>query len=249
MGMDFGILAADMSWPSLLFSLENRTGAFIDQGPAGSLRGYELDHRDGSGQLFAGEFGNKAFVHDRFIGLSDDPDLIVGIASDTGRLVVGCGAETISDTYWLIAAHGSELLRFYWHCSASTIQPYNHGNPLPTEKDCPLDDPFGSGIFAALDYFGFDYGSWEEGEGRQLLLYTGDNPPATGSLGLTLREHVERFRIPGPRVPGTASWPLSVVAMRESGFVIRHERATGGSPSRWRRAWETLWFILRAATR
>jgi hypothetical protein len=116
MGMHFGVLVADMSWPDLLVRLETQTGVFIDQGIVEDLDEFDLAPEGKDFLLLAGELDGKAYLFDTSFFLSGTPDFITNIAADSGKLVIGCGAETVSGTYYLVVARGEEVLRHYYNC-------------------------------------------------------------------------------------------------------------------------------------
>ena len=93
--------------------------------------------------------------------LFDEAMLLSAIANRTGELVVGCGAETASQTYYFSAFEGARPLRLFWMCHSELTTPFSDGTPLASEALQPMDGDFsGGGVFAALRALGFDYEGW-----------------------------------------------------------------------------------------
>ena len=76
------------------------------------------DRQPGGYLLFVGEAGGKSYLLDTHMALSTSPDLVAFLAADSGYVVVGYGAETVSGSYWFIAARGGTLLRHYHSADA-----------------------------------------------------------------------------------------------------------------------------------
>jgi hypothetical protein len=231
MGMHHGYLVADLPWPTLFAILQQRTGRFADRGPIDSIDAMPAQSTDEGWWLAAGEYAGRAYVLDpSWLLASAEPDLIAGLAAESGALVIGAGAETVSGSYYLVAARGRQVLRHFYGCRASLAVPYSAGEPLPTEAGQPLDgDLNGDGLYAALGQFGFDPLAWQDGQYddahpgyRRLLLYTADNfllgaTTPSGPLAQAVADHERQYTLP----PERRSQPRVVVSRRppRSGVV------------------------------
>ena len=216
MGMQFGILVAEMRWPQLMRHVEARTDRFVDRGEGEDLNRINWRNDDGL-VLIAGELEDKVYLLDTSFLLSGmEPDFVAALAADSGALVIGCGAETVSGSYYFIAARGHDLLRHYYHCHMDLTQPYEWGDPLPTEEDYPFNgDLYGVGLKEALWHFGFDYDRWYDQGQRREVLYTADHlfqeprvPLGQGPLGQALERHREQWQL----APGQRPRPTVVVS-------------------------------------
>ena len=216
MGMHFGVLVAEMRWPELLRHLEARTGRFVDQGEVEDSDRIDWLRADDL-VLLAGDLEGKAYLADSSHLLSGgDPDLVADLAADSGTLMIGCGAETASGSYYFIAGRGRELLRHYYHCRMDLARPYERGQPLPTEEAYPFNgDLYGVGLKEGLRHFGFDFDRWYEQGQRRALLYIDDQlmrelpwPLTLGPLTLTLEQHRAQWQLP----PGQRPRPTVVVS-------------------------------------
>jgi hypothetical protein len=214
-GMHFGILAADVDWPELLGLLREQALGLVERGALASEEEVEAwfagQAWDEGYRLMGGAQEGKAYLLDTSHLLSGiEPDLIASLAAASGRLVVGCGAETASETYYLVAARGGEVLRHHYHCCYSAIAvPYDSGAPLPTEEEDPLDGRMGEGMLAALRYFGFNYDAWSDAGTHHAILWTDEHPPAAEDttrptpLGAAVARHMANHELEssthGPR--------------------------------------------------
>ncbi len=226
MGMHHGILVAELAWPDLLERLQALTGEFIDRGPISDPR--KLLDAESDDSLLAGEMDGRAYLYDRSSVLSGIiPDFVIDVASKRDpALVIGCGAETVSGSYYLTAARGSELIRCYYNCHAEIAQPFELGEALPSEQGQPLEDLDGNGLLAALRHFGFDFEGWLARGPWQNILYTYERvygEDHKGPLSLAQDEHFERFKLSPEERP-----PLVVVGRDSRGKVV-HMMDTGVS--------------------
>ncbi len=218
--MHFGILCSDLPLVELMERLRRFGGEVLDRGPVSDPNAFDPSPSEGNA-LIGGERAGKAYVMDSSLLVSGaEPDLVVAVASVApAALVVGCGAETVSGTYWLTAARGAEVLRSYFHCHSDLSRPFERGSPLATEGKQPLDgDPDGRGLTAALGSLGFDFDSWFRSGPWTAFLYTGEgaDPPSTkGLLGEAQSVHHLQFQIPAGEQP-----TLKVIARAKSGAVI-----------------------------
>jgi hypothetical protein len=194
MGMHFGILCAQMPWPELHLHLVNCTLSNDDKGPLDNLDPVH-EYRDSGVALGVGTWQERAYAYDPMMLYSGmDPDFIVHLAKISGKLVIGCGAETVSGSYWFFAAQGGEILRFYSNCHAVLRSPFSIGTPVPTESDLPFDgDLRGRGIIRALQHLGFDYDAWHKNAPKRFMIYhddfLGKNRPFSNQWESRLNEH------------------------------------------------------------
>lgn len=173
MGMHFGILAANAPWSSFLATLSRHTGDFVAKGPVADLESEDLTPQDGGFPLVAGDYHGNSFILDTSFMLSmSSQDFLVQISRETGLLVVGCGAETVSGSFAFFATRAGEPIRLYYNCHMNLSCGLECGDPLPTEPSNPLEDLDGDGMIAALKHFGFDYEGWSAQGSRTRYLYT-----------------------------------------------------------------------------
>jgi hypothetical protein len=126
MGMHFGVLAAELPARALLERLDAYVPRFLDRGTVSSLRAFDLHEatHDEGWDLAIGELEGKAYLLDPLFLLSGmKPDLIAALAASSGKLVIGCGAETVSGTFYCVVARGDEVLRHYFQCNSTLAEP------------------------------------------------------------------------------------------------------------------------------
>src|SRR6266540_3149288 len=111
MGMHHGILAASASQAELLAELARHTGKFVVGAPVVSPYDAEPAAMDRGWRMAIGERDGQAFLLDSSMVISNSADMLVAMSVRLGT-VVGCGAETVSGSYWLTAARDGGLLRF-----------------------------------------------------------------------------------------------------------------------------------------
>jgi len=174
MGMHFGILASELPSASLLTAIDSRLPRLLDQGPFSSLKDFRGAHDEGW-DLAVGDLEGRGYMLDSSFLLSGmEPDLIADIAASSGKLLVGCGAETVSGSFYCVVVRGSDVRRHYFQCNADLAKPYSFGEPFPTEKKFPLDDLNGTGLLAVLKSFGFDYDRWMAEAEKRRVMWTAD---------------------------------------------------------------------------
>ena len=100
------------------------------------------------------------------------PDLVVALSRDLGATVAGAGADRQRR---LLVPRGHR-----WRCAPgysnsydAVSEPFDRGNPSPTEADAPLEDLDGDGIMAALADVGFNVATWSGQGPWRALSYTG----------------------------------------------------------------------------
>jgi len=148
-GYHSGILAANASWVALERALRLRLGTRAGEPIAVD----DLD-RDGCA---GGELDGRAYILDGEMLLSTDGDLVLELSRELGCLVIGCGAETVSGSFWLFAADRGARLRTYWSCAMELDAALDTGD---WARAVPLEDLGGIGIRDALSHGGFDFEGW-----------------------------------------------------------------------------------------
>src|SRR5688572_26651384 len=108
MGLHNGYIVVTASQIDLLEELSRHTGEFSVDTVVEHTRDAVLD--SGQFDLMLGQADGCAFLVDTSMFLSDSPDMIVAMSRRLGT-VLGCGAETVSGSYWLTAARDGHLLR------------------------------------------------------------------------------------------------------------------------------------------
>ena len=212
MGMHFGIVASRVPLGRLLEELNEagialrlvRELAGLDDVPGGN----EADY------VVGGERGGATFLIDQSMLISAGrADELAAIAKRTGEMVVGCGAETVSGTYWLTAFSGARLLRVFWMCHSELTTPFSDGTPLRSEAARRIDgDIDGGGIVAALHELGFDYEDWIGVGPFRLFAVERLADPKEQPLEEAMKEHWATHQIPPGERPG-----LTVVSRRAPG--------------------------------
>lgn len=201
MGMHSGVVASRVPLDRLIEEFDavgiglRRVGdvASSDAIPEGNEESY----------VIGGERGGATYLFDESMLLSAGrADDLAAIANRTGELVVGCGAETSSQTYYFSAFEGARLLRLFWMCHSDLTKPFSDGAPLASEASEPLDgDFYGGGIFAALRGLGFDYEGWEKQGPFRLYIIDRYEVSAEQPLELASMVHCERHQIPAEDRP------------------------------------------------
>jgi hypothetical protein len=218
--MHFGMVCAELPVAELVTRLRRVGGEMLDRGAVSDPNRFNPSASEGSA-VIAGERDGKGYLMDESMLLSGaEPDVIVAIASiEPPALVVGCGAETVSGTYWLIAARGPEVIRSYFHCHSDLAQPFQRGAQLASEQAKPLDgDADGHGLTAALTSLGFDFDGWFSEGPWNAFLYTGEGADVTlanGPLGQAQSQHHARFKLPPEKQP-----TMKIVTRDPSGAVV-----------------------------
>jgi hypothetical protein len=188
MGYHSGMLVARAPWAALEAAL--RTHAKIDVGPeVTSLRNLARDVNLG------GEHDGRAYVYDAQMLLSANGDLVAALSRDVGALVVGCGAETVSGSWWLFAAERGELLRAFSACAMDLDEPFAEG-AWPAGASIELADLDGVGIRTVLERAGFDFDAFMR-RGMKRVVTLGDElEPISGAIGARIDAHRASHAIP-----------------------------------------------------
>ncbi|GAA4442454.1 hypothetical protein [Phytohabitans houttuyneae] len=152
-----GYIVVTTSATDLLQELSRHTGEFTVESVVDRTADANID--SGKFDMLLGELDGRAFMVDTSMVLSDSPDMIVAMSTALGT-VVGCGAETVSGSYWLTAARDGQPLRHVFVSHAAMTRGMAMGEPLPSEGEHPIEDNRGAGIFAAMASFGLDPSAW-----------------------------------------------------------------------------------------
>lgn len=147
--------------------------------------------------------------------ISNSPDMLVAMSVRLGT-VVGCGAETVSGSYWLTAAQDGGLLRFIFVQDAGMTRGMAMGDPLPSEAQHPIEDLDGGGLLAAMATLGLRARPWLDAGPAAVVDYDGARFPEDGPIEQVRSTHYERYKRPEDE------WLSEIVAVvREPG---KHER-------------------------
>jgi hypothetical protein len=171
MGMHHGIVVADTSAERLIATLDALSPTLTPGTRRGNLDDLDLEDGDDGWHMAFGELDGRAYLLDASMLLSADADDLIEASRALGTLVVGCGEETTSGSFWLFAADRGQLLRGYWNCYTDMREPWSMGDPLASESTQPLEHIDGAGMFAALSSLGFDYEAWVDGDDLQELTF------------------------------------------------------------------------------
>lgn len=254
MGMHFGILAADLPWAEFQPLLWSRTGRFIDQGieEGTSFDDLDLEPNDEGYPTLVGEYQGRSYVLDTSSRMSMmGADFVVELSKAADTLVIGCGAETVSGSYFFLAARSGEVLRQFYQCQALLAEPLDEGDLLPTEDEKDFEDFDGEGLIAGLGHFGFDFDAWTREGQHQLYLYTADEVKASEERGVLLRgplaeridEHNATHALSEEERPSIQlitrdATTRQIVSMQDTGLRLGDERIN--DPGFWRRFWDRL---------
>jgi len=216
MGMHYGLIAARVP-ADRLFGAINAHASRLEPGePANRFDDLPLDASDGGWAMAYGERDGVTYVFDTSVVLSGSLDLIAALSRDVGTTVLGCGAETVSGTYWFVAAHDGQLIRGYWNCFMDMREPWSHGPRFASEARAPLDgDLDGSGLMAAARELGFDVGAWLNSGPYRALTYIAERFPTKGPLGEELERFLESVALPKDRRP-----KLTTVVRTRDGAIV-----------------------------
>jgi len=243
MGLHFGVLAGELSAAALVAEIGARAPRMVEQGPLASLAGFKSANDDGW-DLAVGDLDGRGYILDESWAISgSEPDLVADIAASTGALLVGCGGETVSGTFYCVVAQGSKILRHYYHCETELAEPYSVGPPFPSERSAPLDDLQGAGFWEVMKSLGFDLPRWEiEAEKRRVTwtadyLETNQAFPCKGPLAAAIDHHRQKYLLKPEDRP-----PLTIRLTDSMGQVI--DVATGArasAPAKPRKPWWRFW--------
>jgi len=202
MGMHFGIIAARLPWNDFLPEISRDYGEFLDQGEVVDPEDAHLEANDTGWRILGGELAGSSYVLDTSFILSDACDSLQRISKDRGTTLIGCGAETVSGTFWLFVAQNGAILRRYHSCHSGLRERLDSGDPLPPEKKTSLEDIDGGGLLAVLKHFGFDYDRWYREGHRRVYQFTDEKQSEQGPLARELAAHFEKYKLqPSERPP------------------------------------------------
>jgi len=194
MGMHHGILAASASQAELLAELARHTGEFVVGAPVASPYDAEPAAMDSGWRMAIGERDGQAFLLDSSMVISDSADMLVAMSARLGT-VVGCGAETVSGSYWLTAAQDGGLLRFVFVQHAGMTRGMAMGDPLASEAEHPIEDFDGEGLLAAMATLGLHARAWLDA-GPAVVDYDGARFPEDGPIERVRSTHYEQYKRP-----------------------------------------------------
>ena len=204
MGMHHGMVAAAVASADQMIAALNAYLPVLAPGATrGSFDDLTLEDDDDGWHMAFGQHAGRSYILDTSFVLSSDGDALVAASRDLGCVVIGCGAETTSGSYWLYVADQGRLVRGYWNCYSDMQAPWSKGELLASESSQPLEDLDGAGLMAVLTTFGFDYDGWAGGADLQALTYNPDAeaPTQPGTLAVELGEFRKSVEIPEGKQP------------------------------------------------
>lgn len=181
MGWHAGMLVARCSWPALAAAL----GSAVRLDVGGELAKDAVLEPDESA---GGEHGGRAYIYEPGFELSADGDLVVTLSRALGTLVIGCGAETVSGSYWLFAAERGELLRAYWACAMELDAPLDEGT-WPGAPAIEIDDLDASGLHQVLARGGFDWVAFADRAAMVRVKLPADHALGRGPIASRIDAH------------------------------------------------------------
>jgi hypothetical protein len=196
MGMHFGILAARCPLSTLEAELA----------PLGVSAGDDVTSDDElPEELVAGEHHGRSYVVDPMFELSAHGDFVRALSERLQTLIIGCGAETVSGTYWVFAAENGQALRSFWSCAFDLATAFDEGDWC---RDLDLQDVDGRGMFALLRRGGFDYDEFFAGARKRELVSPMTLHLPNGPLHARLERHRDLNRLLDDDVQGPELPPL-----------------------------------------
>ncbi|GAA2355529.1 hypothetical protein [Dactylosporangium salmoneum] len=193
MGLHTGYIVATATQADLLDELARHTGEFTTGEVVARTEDAESD--DGQLDMVIGELDGRAFLIDGAMVLSTVPDMILAMSERLGT-VLGCGAETVSGSYWLTAARDGELLRHIFVSHASMTRGMAIQDPLPFEDGESYAEGGGKGVFTAMEHFGLSPSAWLASGPATVVRYDATRLPQDGSIARITQEHFERYQRP-----------------------------------------------------
>lgn len=218
MGMHEGILAAAKPWPEVRAALEKHCGALQDQGSIAPQQW--LDLPQGEDAFHVASRDGRSYLLDPAMVLTTNPDLVVSLSGELDCVVASVGAETVSGTYWLVAAQEGRLVRLHWQMRASLTEALDLGSRLPSENTVPLEDVDGRGLFSALKDLGFDPAMVTAPTAGQKYLWPAETLPATGDLQTQIKAHHDRFE---RREGGDWTKHIKPIPREGGGFDLQYQ--------------------------
>ena len=213
MGFHAGLLAVDAEWPTLRPAFDGAFGQFEDGGAVTGPDWFELpDEVDG---VNAGTVDGKTYFVDPRMVFTTWDDFIVDLSRSLTYLIVAGGAETVSGTFWFLAADSGSIKRWHWNVLATLTAPLDEGEPLASELSTDFEDPDGLGIVAGFSSLGFDADLFKNPPDGRRLISRVTTFPATGELAARVSRHTEAHQR-----PNADDWMKSIQAVpRTDGSV------------------------------
>jgi hypothetical protein len=227
--MHFGIIAGRASLDPLIQSFHDLG---IELRFVKALDRLEDAPRDrNAAYIIAGERAGMSYMVDEPMLLSGGKaDVLASAAAKMGVLLVGCGAETVSGTFWLSAFDGPNPLRLFMACTMNLPVPFSQGVPLRSEAEQPLDSGLdGEGVWAALKDLGFDYDSWVHSGPFRLLALEELGAQGEQPLEDAIAGHCGRHQLPVDQRPSISAMlraPTAVSSPPESSRAAESDRRT-----------------------
>lgn len=125
--------------------------------------------------------------------LSAHGDFVRQLSGELQAMVVGCGAETVSGTFWVFAAENGRVLRSYWSCAFDLATAFDEGDWC---RDLDLEARDGEGLFALLRRAGFDYDAFAVDAPKRTLVSPLELRLPNGALHERLERHRDANRLP-----------------------------------------------------
>lgn len=219
--MHHGYIVAACVWPELGTALEAFDGPFRE-----IARATEAPED----VVHVVELGDATYLLEESTILSADADLVVRLSEELACRVVGTGAETVSGTVWFTTAEAGDAKRVYFDIRATLTQPFQHGEPLPSEQVVPWGDLDGQAQRSALAAFGFSPEPLDRLWHSRERFAASDRPSeAIGRFGAAINEHVQRFE-----TPNADDWHKNIkVVARDGGFDLVAMPPKRSRLSRW----------------
>ncbi len=195
MGMHFGILAVRCPLATLtaqLAPLGVAAGVELTGDSDGTASAASTD-RELPEELVAGEHAGQSYVVDPMFDLSAHGDLVRQLSAELETIVVGCGAETVSGTFWVFAAENGRALRSYWSCAFDLAVAFDEGDWC---RDIDLEASDGSGLFMLLSRAGFDYEAFFADAPKRTLESPLELILPNGALHERLERHRQAHQLP-----------------------------------------------------
>jgi hypothetical protein len=221
MGMHEGFLVAAAPWPDMLTALQKHCGELQDQGPVAPDGWLKLP--EGVDAFHVTSHAGRSYLLDSAMVLTSNCDLAVSLSLELGCTVASAGAETVSGTFWFVAAENGRLLRLHWNQLSGVTQPLDVGDRLACESRAPLDDIDGKGLVEAIAEMGFEPAAITAPTPGQKYLWAGVKLPASGALDAQVNAHTARYKR-----PGGDDWTKHIKAVQraDGGFDLQYQPPT-----------------------
>ncbi len=150
------LLVADVPWEQLIEALRSTSGERFEvlRTVSGDWWAWMYqqhpENRGRTWSLVAGGLDGRSYCLGDGLGVGSTADRVAALAAATGRLVLGYNYDDTTGSEFLVAARGTELLRFSFETNWGD---HSEGDTLAGEEH---------GIGAILEAFGFDPDAWLE---------------------------------------------------------------------------------------